>query len=540
MGYSFIQCRSPGLAVLLVITCLAVIQAMRLCDVVGRKLIRIDGPLAIQMVTEFPIKIEGETICELPKAKFETLSANYQLAVLEEQKDTIKTAIPNHVIALETLCSISLLLTCETFDYLSPYAKTTEPFERQQQLARFAMESELHNTIFHPLKLLHNVNLARAIFIDCHEMVYTGSFFDSSVPLRVIRDFLLTDMELGKAIFRHVLTYQMHKVRTYDWLLPILWSDEIDAKELLPLVPASEMTGRFIAYFADKLPKNEFLKHFKLNALLDWNNLGEMARLEYKEGLTPNELVLHANLICGSFFQNREMLSFLVRPIKTFIVERWKELKMIAKKRGDRASMLAVLELFRFQNPFPGKEKAKWIKKILKLKLVTPQYLSVELLALRAKGLSNVIRWEGPDFDEALDQMPLQVRLARLLKRISVDCTATGVPKIDKRPDWTLTGQICVNGVKDDNRIAEIVIGEAKQYLASSDGLTREMKQHIYRAVFYSLVERRKLDLSRMFGGSKSIINSGWSFYFDLFQDVEHELSVTEVLQLVDTLELRN
>ena len=101
-----------------------------------------------------------------------------------------------------------------------------------------------------------------------------------------------------------------------------------------------------------------------------------------------------------------------------------------------------------------------------------------------------------------------------------------------------MTRQICINGIRDGNRIAEIAIDEAEHHLASSDELTLEMKRHVYRAIFYLLVERRKLNLSRIFKRGNSIANSGWSFYFDLFQDVEHELNVTEVLQLVDINEI--
>ena len=102
-------------------------------------------------------------------------------------------------------------------------------------------------------------------------------------------------------------------------------------------------------------------------------------------------------------------------------------------------------------------------------------------------------RWQATEYDVAFDRVPLLVRRARLLRRITKNCSDLTSYKIKNLSTF---GDICVNGKFDgETSIPDAVINRATELLAKNV-LDREEGQHLYVAALYLLVTRRKLDFS--------------------------------------------
>lgn len=451
------------------------------------QMVRVHGQAALDLV-KLKVIPQGDMEMRIPREKLPFVKS--PVKVISEGEPIVNAMVQK--VCFVRLTEISKLLSCPSFDYLTPYALVTEPYDWQMQLAPLAESLELHDTIFHLLKLLNNIDLGRYIFIE-KRIQYSGNLFASSVPADTIANIYKKDRELGKAIFRYALEHQSHLIESYGWLRAFI-GDEFDARELWSLIPPLVFSYRMMPFFIEKLGLDEFLTLYPIEGA------EEAVR---DERATPEEVVVFANYFlvdkalpvshCGTFAYSR--VYRISQRLKSALPKNFIENTcMLADERGDHVFIKIALRMIFRSDPHSNSQKAMQLAKALESEKVPQTILKTYVDHLRDEEIFMEPRWKEQKYDVAFDRVPFPVRQAQLFRRIAKNCSDVKSYEIK---NLSVSGGVCVNGKSnEETSISDAVINRAAELLIKNE-LSLEEGQHLYVAVFYLLIAKRKLDFSR-------------------------------------------
>jgi hypothetical protein len=390
-------------------------------------------------------------------------------------------------ITREGLFAISLILRYPRYDYSQHYVQIDELEQGRLEgllKSEFITDAQFHDTIYSPMKLLHNIALALAIFMvtDGKSVSYKGKFFHPKVPPSYFVDVYHVNAELAIRMVEFVVDNQMDEAppKWIDSLIEIVSAEH--ALRLFRKLNPREITKEVLEGFSDRF--GDFITTMYLDPVL----------------FSEEDLFIH-KLVCtfALIIERIDGGETALTDESAFVSgELYDKVEMTLAGRDDRASMaIRLLMLGITFEERPEELRVKLLEFMAEKGAVSiepHQWLSIARMMTRLKMDLRII----PDRHRPIEYLSMERRVEHWLYKSPLKMTDEDDLSLELFDPAGF--HLSVNRLlTDGRRIVDVVISHAQQFLLTGAIPTSRDEELIANAVAFLIVERRKIRFGNFF-----------------------------------------